>query len=147
MDDLDVEITVNGEKRTDGGSPLNFTGIPSTYTESSTPEITESNSIEVFFSEPVTLRDIYILPGPGSDIPSNLTIILRDGNGEIFTDENGYKVATEPISFDERRFKIPGDLKFLTNFTLILVSADEPDFSIKQDFIGCVHPGTHLYLY
>jgi hypothetical protein len=142
MDELGISVTVNGERRTDGGTPLQFTGIPNSYDEDNEPEATESNSITVTFNETVILSNLEV--ASGASIPGGTTVILRDLNGNPFTNENGDEVATEPISVDNGLFIFPDDLPPLTDIKIIVVSSDQPEFVLTPEFIGCVHPGINV---
>lgn len=142
MDDLDIEIKVNGEPRNES-EKVSFSNIPQNYDPDTVQETdaVPSNSITVDFGELVELN---VLEIDSPDV-STISIIVKDGNGNVLTDTEG-KPFTDVLIVEDGKLVFPENFPDVEDITIIIVSADNPSITLGTDFLGCLHPREYTFI-
>jgi len=142
MDDLDIDIKVNGEPRNES-EKVSFSGIPQNYDPDTVQETdaVPSNSITVDFGELVELN---VLEIDSPDV-STISIIVKDGNGNVLTDTEG-KPFTDVLIVEDGKLVFPENFPDVEDITIIIVSADNPSITLGTDFLGCLHPREYTFI-
>ena len=136
MDDLGLNIEVNNEPREDSET-VSFSDIPSDYNPNTVINTTAvpSNSITVDFGKLVELNVLEI-DSPGV---SDISIIVKDGNGDVLIDADG-NPFTDVIKLDDGKLVFPDHFPVVEVITIIIVSSNTPTLTLDTNYLGCLHP-------
>ena len=137
MNGTDIEITVNNESQTSGGTLLEFTGIPKKYQTGETKS-GETQSFNISFSAPVKLSRFELQFGGAFHLPNKLKVVLKDIN-------SGW--TSNPIIVINGDLQVPSSIPVVRNLQVIIVESDVMNFTLIADVFGCVKPGETFLLF
>ena len=138
-----LDITVNDQSISQVPF-LEFEDLPTPdqFDGSTLPEPSPSNSFTVGFGQPVRLRRLDVSAPSGSTLPTEMTIVPLQPNGEPFTSDTGDVVV---VPLRNGMFELPEDFPTVTDeITFLIVGSDQPSPSISTEFLGCLHIGKNL---
>ena len=134
MDDLDLEIKIDDELKTED-STSSLSGIPEEYDEN-TPISKNDPSIKIDFNRSVELHflDLRKVTESGEEDLEKAAIIIVNEN---------FEPLTGVIAVIERRAKLNKSLVITDTVYLVIVSSENANLTVKIEFHGCLKPGNY----